>query len=303
MIFLVILYYLLFGSSFTLGKLALSYTTPIFFVAVRATSGGFLLLCYQYFFNRQHWRYDPHDNMLFLQITLFHIVLAYILEYWGLQYVSGAKANLLFSITPFVTALFAYFFLSERLKRIQWLGLFIGCIGLIPILLNQQVYEHVTFHIGFLSLPEIMLLISATSTAYGWILIKKAMVNRSYSSVMLNGVSMFWGGIIALIISFIVEGPPALGVTEGKLLSYDVFLMFSFYVFVLVVIGNIRYGLYGYLLTRYSATFLAFTGFIAPLFAAFFDWVLMGVIASRSFFISMAIIIAGLFLFYQGEER
>ena len=220
-----------------------------------------------------------------------------------MQYVSGAKANLLFSIAPFVTALFAYFFLSERLKRIQWLGLFIGCIGLIPILLNQQVDERVTFHIGFFSLPEIMLLISAASTAYGWILIKKAMVNRSYSSVMLNGVSMFWGGIIALIISFIVEGTPALGITEGKLLSYDVLLMFSFYVFALVVIGNIRYGLYGYLLTRYSATFLSFTGFIAPLFAAFFDWVLMGEVVSRSFFISMAIVIAGLFLFYQGEER
>ena len=46
-------------------------------------------------------------------------------------------------------------------------------------------------------------------------------------------------------------------------------VMLGVYSFALVIIANIiGYNLYGYLLSRYSATFLSFAGFMTPLFAA-----------------------------------
>lgn len=46
---LVLLLYMLFASTFTMGKAALAYTTPIFFTAIRMFAGGTLLLIYQHF--------------------------------------------------------------------------------------------------------------------------------------------------------------------------------------------------------------------------------------------------------------
>ena len=134
--FLIILLYMLFASTFTVGKAALTYMQPIMFIGMRMTAAGLLLLGYQYLFNRSKWRINREDRSTFAAISFFLMFVSFVAEFWAIQYVSAAKAFLLYNLSPFITALFAYWILKERLTGKQWGG--IGILGFIPILMNQM---------------------------------------------------------------------------------------------------------------------------------------------------------------------
>lgn len=291
---LVIFMYALFASTFTLGKAALSYMSPFLFIGMRMILGGSLLLAYYRWIKKQRIVIYKADYPLFLCIILFHIFCAYTLEFWALEYVTSAKACLLYNLSPFITAIFSYFLFSERLSYRQICGLIIGFLGFIPILVAQTPLEKIGLHVSFLSIYEIALIASVTSSAYGWMMVKHLM-SRQYSLLLINGISMTGGGILALLLSLTTEGVAGLKVTSGEQL-----IMLGGYCLALVIIANIiGYNLYGYLLTRYSATFLSFAGFMTPLFAALLGWMFLGEQVTWHFFATISMVILGLYLFYE----
>lgn len=306
MIFIIILY-LLFASTFTLGKAALLYVPPFLFIGVRMLLGGSLLLGYYQFFAKHQRVVEKKDYLLFGRIILFHIFCAYTLEYWALEQVTSAKACLLYNLSPFVTALFSYFLYAERLTKRQICGLIIGFIGFIPIIIAQSPIEQLSWHIGLLSCYEIALIGSVISSAYGWMVMKN-LINKGYSFILVNGIGMVGGGILALLLSFIKEGAPMMKDVEVVLphvvATYGVFgerlLMCGLYSMALIIIANIIcYNLYGYLLSRYSATLLSFAGFMTPLFAAGLGWLFLGEQVTWHFFATIGMVILGLYLFHE----
>lgn len=291
---LVILMYLLFASTFTLGKAALSYVSPFLFIGMRMILGGSLLLAYYRYIKKQKIVIGKADYRLFLSIILFHIFFAYTLEFWALECVTSAKACLLYNLSPFITALFSYFLFAERLSYRQVCGLIIGFLGFIPILVAQTPLEKIGLHISFLSIYEIALIASVISSAYGWMMVK-GLIHRNYSLLLINGIGMTGGGTLALLLSLITEGVSGFKVNSGEQL-----IMLGTYCLALVIIANIiGYNLYGYLLTRYSATFLSFAGFMTPLFAALLGWVFLGEQVTWHFFATISMVVLGLYLFHE----
>jgi drug/metabolite transporter (DMT)-like permease len=59
--------------------------------------------------------------------------------------------------------------------------------------------------------------------------------------------------------------------------------------------------LYGYLLKKYTATFLAFAGFLGPLFSAFYGWLFLSEVITWHFYLSAVLVFAGLYMFYKHE--
>lgn len=315
---LILILYMLLASTFTLGKAALDYAAPIFFIGLRMSIAGIVLLGYLYFFNRKSWKFSLKDIRSFVYITLFHIYLSYTLEFWALQYVASAKACFLYNLSPFITVLFSYFMFSEKMTRRKWLGLTIGFLGFLPVLIADAPAENSVGSFFFLSLPELCLLASAICAVVGWVTMKQLVSEKQYSPIMINGIGMFFGGIAALATSFLLEGKPALKFPPGctKCFIGSAFLskeflysyaggifMLGIYTVILILIANIIfYNLYGFLLKKYSATFMSFVGFTCPLFAALFGWLFRGEAVSWPFFISVFIVFWGLYLFYN-EER
>lgn len=309
----VIFLYMLFASTFTLGKLALNYCQPIFFTAIRMLLGGFLLLGYEYIFNRAQFKIESRDYHKYLKLILFHVFFAFNLEFWALQYVSGAKACLIYNLSPFITALYAYHILKEKLHKPQVVGLIIGFAGFLPILLASAPTEEFAGSLGSISLPEIALLFAVISSAFGWIIFKDFM-KSGYSFVMVNGVAMFSGGLLSLITAFILEDRPYFKwpITQDWLSAwlshtfnfYSPLGFFLIYAGLLILIANvICYNLYGSLLKRYSPTFLSFAGFTCPLFAALYDWLFIGQLIGWPFVVSFMIVCLGLYVFYLYEPR
>jgi drug/metabolite transporter (DMT)-like permease len=70
----------------------------------------------------------------------------------------------------------------------------------------------------------------------------------------------------------------------------------------IILISNIIcHNIYGYLLKQYTATFIAFTGFLAPLFSALYGWAFLNERITWHFYASSFIVFIGLAIFYKEE--
>lgn len=293
---LVFLLYALFATVFTVAKTGLQYTTPVFFVGSRMFVAGVLMLGYLYVFKRDKlFLRKEHFLGLFL-LALFNIYLTNILEFWGLQHLTSFKTCFIYSLSPFLSALLSYFVFSERMNSKKWAGLAIGFMGFLPILMSQSSEEEGMHHLLFLSWPEIAVMMAAACSVCGWILLRQLVKDKGFTPLMANGGSMFIGGAMALIHSFFVENWDPIPVTEAM-----PFIECSLW---LIVISNfVCYNLYGWLLKRFTATFISFAGFTTPLFAAIFGWYYLGEEVSLPFYFSAAIVFIGLLVFNQEELK
>jgi drug/metabolite transporter (DMT)-like permease len=289
---LIILLYALCASTFTICKALLAYAKPFFFIAVRMLIAGGILVGYSSW-KEGSLNIKKKDYWLFLQIIIFHIYLAYVLDLWSLQYMSSSKSSFLYNLSPFIAALFSYFFFAERMTARKWLGLTIGFAGFLPEILFKSSFEFSNF---WPSYAEIVLFGAVTSGVYGWITMRKLVKDESYSPLMVNGVGMVGGGFLALVTSYIVEGWSA----------SPVFALWPFIQLttLIIIVGNILfYNFYGYLLTKYTATFLSFAGFTTPFFAALFGWFFLGEVVNWTFFVSLVFVSCGLYIFHLEELK
>lgn len=317
--FLIALLYMLFASSFTVGKIALAYATPLLLIGVRMMMAGTLLLGWQLAHHGYRKLYTQSRERvgLLMQLILTHIFGAYVLEFWGLQYLSSSKSALIYSLSPFITALFAYFLLGERLTSRKIAGLSLGFGGIVLLLLSGSVEELASGGVGFLSLAELAMVASVICSVYGWIVIKKLTHHHTYPLVSANGIAMFFGGVMSFVLSLMVDGWPTIAHdtahkvphvawvanTFGSYLGADVAL-FLFWVLFLVIITNvICFNLYGWLLRHYSATLLSFFGFLCPLFTALFGILFLNEAITLVQCLSFAGVVAGLSVFYQDELK
>ena len=258
--------------------------------------GGMIILAFLALFKRKDLRLKKHHFFPLILFAITAVYLSNIFEFWGLQYLTAAKACFIYSLSPFLSALFSYFQFREKISSKKLLGLVIGFIGFIPVLLNQSGAEQLLGGISFLSWAEISLIIATVTAVYGWILLRKLGKEEEVSPLMANGTSMFLGGIFALGHSFLTENWNPLPVTNYPGFLQGVLLM--------ILISNLFcYNLYGWLLKHFTATFLSFAGLTTPLFAAFFGWIILGETVSWTFFLSVGIISIGLWLVYAEELR
>ncbi len=293
--FLVLLLFALFGSTFVFGEAAVLYVKPVFFVMIRMFLAGFLILAYQFFQDRASLKVRPKDWWVIGQTSFYLLFFAYIIEFWVLQYVTGAKVSLLWNLSPFVTAVFAYFWFSEKMTPKKLLGLGFGFFGFIPILLAPAAREESIGGLFSLSWPELLLIVAVIAAAYGWIMFRRVM-DRGYQPLVINGYAMIIAGVLSLIVSLIFEPWNPVPVLNW---SHAIW-----YILYLTLVGNlICFNLYGYLLKRYSTTYLSFCGFMTPIFSAILQYFYFGNPVGIPFVITLVLVSIGLYIFYQEELR
>lgn len=289
---LIVLLYGLFATSFSMGKLLLTYTSPIFLAGIRMSLAGSILLFYQYFFAHQHFKFRTKHLFLYAQLIFFGIYVTYILRFWALSYLPSFKTSFLYNFSPFFAWIYSYIFFNESITTKKATGLFIGFCGMIPMLLTGSTAETALGEWYFISWPEFAVIVSVASHSYSWIIMRKLVRDKSYAPSMVNGISMLIGGLLALVTSLFVENYTPI---ENPL------PFFSLLGLVIIISNIICYNLYAYLLKSYTATFLAFAGFLSPLFAALYGKFFLHETISWHFYCSSIIVFIGLYLFYQEE--
>ncbi len=286
----------LYGLVFVLGKLTLEYASPLFITAARMTLAGLLLLAYQYIFHRKQFHIPKKLYRPIFIAGFTNIYLTNALEFWGLQFMEAAKACFLYSFCPIATALLSYFWFNEKITYQKWIGLLIGISGFLPVLIAHSGQEDVSGYFFFFSYSELAILGAALTASIGWMTMRVIVKGHGFSSAMANASTMLVGGIFALIHSLGTENWNPSPVA-------DFFPFLGWFLSLTLVSNLISYNLNAYLLRFFTATYTSFAGLSQPFFAALFGWLLLHEVMSLHFWISLAAVSFGLYIYYREELK
>ncbi|MDP2762927.1 MAG: DMT family transporter [Enterobacteriaceae bacterium] len=293
---LVILLFALFASIFSLQKISLEYSEPYFLIGFRMIISGLFL----FFFESKKSNTiltikSAHIGYFFL-ITIFNIYLNSISEIWSLSKMSSSKACMLYSLSPFMTVVLAFFILKEKLNLNKLFGMVFGFLGLIPMIYVRTYSEISTGEVLIFSLSEVILIFSVFFSVLGWIFLKK-LINIGYSYIFANAISMFFGGFFILIHSFFVDD-------FWIIFPVNNIKLFVFYTVITSIISNlICYNLFGYLLKYFSTAFMMFAGLMTPFFASVFGWLFLNETITYHYIVSIILFFFGLFIIYNEEMK
>jgi drug/metabolite transporter (DMT)-like permease len=220
------------------------------------------------------------------------------LEYYGLQHLSAAKTCFIYSLTPFFAAFFSYLHFNEKMNPKKWLGMIIGFIGVMPIFFIQTGSENITTSFLKISYPELAVIGATIFSVYGWVLLRILVKDNSLSPLTANSYGMLIGGILALIHSYFFDAWNPIPVTSGSGANFLQGLV------IITLISNvICYNLYGFLLKKYTATFMSFVGLLSPIFASLSEWLFLKTPPSPIILVSTFVIIFGLWIIYKEELK
>ncbi len=295
MLFIIILN-ILYASTFTIGKLLLNYSGPVFITGLRMTLGGLSLLAYSLIVKKEKIKKIAltKQNLIDIaQIIILGNFISYVFDFVALKYTSSIKVSFLYNLTPFISAIFSYFMLHEKINLKKWAGLIISFIGCLPILIEHSQDPLISDRF-FISWPEILLIISVATYAYSWILMRKMINYENQSPIIVNYLTMFLGGLLTFPTSWLFE-------TRHPITDLSNFL---FLLFLIILAGNIVfYNFYGALLKKYTVTFIAISSLMCPLFTAIFGKIFLGEQITLSLFISNLTVFLGLYIYYQEEKQ
>lgn len=292
----VFLMYALFGSIFSVGKVALGASQPYFLTSVRMLLAGGCILGYLFLKHKARLIVPRALWKLLILVAFFNVFITNAFEFWGLQFMNAGKTCLIYSLAPFVSALFAYFFGTEEMTQKKWLGLFIGLLALSPMMLEPWMEEAESQVNKLEFFAEGALLVSAITCVIGWNFVNKLTIGHQIPDAVVNGYSFLLAGLMCLAPSFLFE--------QWNPVPVMVWSDFLWTLVYIVVIHNlICYSIYAASLHRFSVTFMMFAGLSNPIFAGFFGWMFLGEEITLSFIIALIGITAGLAIFSLDEPR
>lgn len=290
-----ILLYAICATTFTASKWMLFFADPIFGVGCRMIIAGVVLLSYYLYLNRNSISkaiiMRKQDIWLFIKIIIFHIYLTYLLDFCALKNLSSIESSIIYNFSPFITSIFSYFILKEKLRFNQFVGLAFGFISFVPDLLNFYYNPHSSS-----MLPKLINLGAVFTAAYGWIIMSELVKIRHYNAVFVNGIGMFFGGLLALITSVIF-------LPSGQSYIYN-YSGFAYSLIATLILSNlIYYNLYGYLLKFYSPTLISFAGLLCPMFTMLFGYIFLGESIGMPTIVSFCLISIGLYFFTKPSSK
>lgn len=287
---LIILLYFIIALTFVFAKDAVVSASPIFFIAVRMIIAALVLFISEYIKEKKIMFPKKSDFCLFLVVSLLHIYIPFVGEFWSLQYLDALKVNFIFALTPF----FAITIESIQMKKLPSLrtisGVIIGfCVLMFLLIIKDHASLFTNIHtLLSISVSEYVLLCAVISSTVAWFFIKQLTKER-YTITTINAWCMLFGGFASLATAYFFE--------EINIISY---VAFSKNLFLLILFSNILfYNLYGALLQKHSMTLLTTTGFLSPFFGLLFEGIMTKTVPDHLYFISLLLVALGLYFVAQ----
>src|ERR1700733_1271524 len=311
------------ASATVANKYALFVLSTSLMVGIRMLAAGLILFAFYYHkSHRLKFSYFKHDAVLLLGVTLLTMLVPALFKAYALKNMLSSKAAFLASLDPFVTAIYAFFFWSEKLTVKKIVGITLGFVGTFILICFQTGNEPMAWSI--FSYPEIAALLAMAIGRLGWMFVQQLVRSERYTAGEINGLLMTISGIMAFIAPFVLAAfslllsyipiintfIPVYSFTDAS--HYLVLQnlsccnppMIIFAIAYTIIIGNvIGYTMYANFLKHHSATFVSLAGFSVPLYVYLFGNILLGEPLSLIFLVASAITFVGLMIFYQDEIK
>lgn len=276
--FLVILTTSLMGSSFAIGKMGLSYISPLLLVGFRFTIAGVLMALWV--LKKQHptgWR----DWGKMALIGLFQTAGVMGCIFLSLRTITAGESSILTFTNPLLVIMIGTLFLGARYRMAQWLGVLIGFAG---------VFITLGFHLNA-SIGTLFGLGSALSWAFATTLVKKW--GSRFNVWVLTAYQMLSGGLLLLVMGVTLETPKLIITPSSVLIVLWLAIMASI----------VQFATWFYLLSIGDPGKTSAFLFLAPFFGVLSGWILLGELVQWYVYIGGLLIFSGIFLVNWSPSR
>jgi len=283
--FFIAAFCLLWSSAFAVAKVALIDCPPLILLATRFMLAGAVMLGAAAVSGAQ-WRLTRRDLAVFAVLGIANNALYLGLNYVGMLSVSAGVAALIASANPVLTAVFAAFFLGERMTWRKAAGLALGVGGVAAI-----VARRVTA--GTDSLTGIVLVVAALVALVGGTILFKRLAPKGGLWVG-NGVQNLAGGMAVAPFAFAFESIGEV-VPSWHLIAAQAYLV--------LLVSVFAYLLWFHLLTASGATAASAYHFLMPPLAMLFGWQLLGERVTLADLIGIIPVALGIYLVTRPAAR
>ncbi|WP_399632174.1 DMT family transporter [Sporosarcina sp. SG10008] len=270
---LVILTTGLMGSSFTIGKLGLAYSSPLLLVALRFTLAGIIMATIVKILNKPH-PVKAIDWVWIVLIGLFQTAFVMGCIFMALRTITSGETSILTFMNPLLVVVFGTLFLKSRYHIQQWIGVLLGFIGVFLTL-----GSHLDFKVG-----TILGLLSAVSWAIATLLIK--IHGFKFDTYVMTAYQMLFGGLILFLGSLLLEE------TFFKMTTQSILIL----LWLTIAASIIQFSIWFYLLQRGNQERTSAFLFLAPFFGVLTGWFLLHERLTWSILFGGLLIFAGIFL-------
>lgn len=272
---LVLLVTLLMGSSFAVGKITLAYFSPLLLVGLRFIIAGLVLALWV---GRRHLPRSGRDWIRVLTIGTLQTTGVMGCSFLSLQTIPAGQTSILTFVSPLLVIVLGSWVLGQRYRWSQWVGVCVGCAGLIVTIgLRLDLEVGVLWGLG-----------SALFWAVSTVLVKRWSDNLH--TWTLSAYQMLFGGLLILLIAVFVE--PAHGLLRATFSLPAIALL----LYLAVVGSSIQFATWFYLLDRGDPGKTSAFLFLVPVFGLLSGWLLLGETVQWHVYAGGALVLVGIFL-------
>ncbi|MDF2066639.1 DMT family transporter [Bacillus sp. Cr_A10] len=263
----------LMGSSFAVGKIGLSYSSPLLLAGLRFTLAGFIMTVIVIVLRRPH-PVSKGNWIKMLIIGTFQTAGVMGFIFLSLRTITASESSILTFTNPLLVVVLGTIFLKTRYKFYQWIGVLLGLVG-VSIAVGAQIELKIGVLFGILS---------AVFWSISTLLVKKW--GSLFNTWVLSAYQMLFGGLLLLLGSFILEKP--------------VFILNSNSLFILlwlsIMSSIVQFAVWYYLLQKGDPGKTSAYLFLAPFFGVLSGWLLLGETLYPSLIVGGLFIIIGIYL-------
>jgi len=255
-----ILAMLFWGMSFIWSKIVLetySPVTTIFFRLIISVLAMFLFV----FITKQIEVIKKKDLKILILSSIFNPFLYFIGENFGLQNVSASLTSVIISTIPVITPFIVIFFYSEKITKLNILGLILSFIGVLIIIFSDSEKLEGNF-VGIA-----LLFMAVISAIFYTIFVKK--LSNNYKAITIVAWQNLFGIILFLPLFLYFDFNEVIHITPDYKTLFSLAMLgilassaaFIFYTYAIKLLGIIKTNLYTNLV---------------PVFAFIFSFIILG---------------------------
>ncbi|MGG0648909.1 EamA family transporter [Bacillus mycoides] len=279
-----ILVCIIFGTTFLTIKIGIEAgAPPLFSAGIRFFLAGLILITIFKLKKKRVMPYLLSKRIMCAGFCLTFMTFATL--YWAEQHISSGLAAVLSATAPMMILLLQSKRNKTKLQREQFLALFIALTGVLFISLPGM-HQELTF---IWSIACLVIIVGQLFYGIGSIYSKEILSNSpDVSPFLINGIQMFYGGILLLIVSIVMEQPNLTVLTSWNVQWPILYLIF---------VGSIGgHGLYYWLLSKTNPVFPSTWLYVSPLIAVIVGYFVLGEPLNPAMGIGACLILIGVFL-------
>jgi len=268
------------GFSFVWSKVALEIYSPITIIFFRLIVSSIAILIFAKI-SKINLTIQKKDIKLFILLAFFEPFLYFLGETFGLQKVSATTTAVLISTIPIFVPIFVFFIFKEKLSKRNLIGSIVSFIGILMIILNNNLNLDDSF-LG------ILLILLAVLAAVGYSIVVKNIVEK-YNPVLIvlyqNTIAILL--FLPLFLHFDLKAFTDIEQNANSLLAIIELGIFA---------SSIAFILFAYGIKKIGVSKAGFFTNLIPIFTSIIAFFILGEQLSFIKYLGIFIVVSGLFL-------